>query len=347
VLFFHPCFQSCLGLPLTLTLVSGQLSIQSIVFPDFLITKYQEYSLDEGCDCPYYPRKKPRELLPWRVPVTIAAGFNFNEGILLCADKKHSAQMKLAASKIFRKTYDDGSKSIIVIAGNVMYARMGMQSMEALIEAIPRSDRTAETMAARIREAVRVLHHAHLFKHPDRPDAQYIIGLWSPSGGLKLLTTEDTAVNEMRGYDCVGAGAYLGHYLMRLLYQQCDKSFHDVLAIAIHALARIKSYDDACGGDSEFTVLTKTGEMLDIQTLEIAKVEKYSTKFDEGMAKFFLTVSRPGMTQEESDEVDEQFSEILSSVLHQMVRTRVFEQFAKKLNPSARNPQAASKGSKS
>lgn len=265
--------------------------------------------------------------------MTIAAGFNFAGGIILCADKKHSAQMKLSASKIFRKEYDDGSKSVIAIAGNVMYARMGMQTIEALIEAIPRAERTADNMAAKVSEAVRFLHHAHLFKHPDRPEVQYIVGLWSPSGGLKLLTTEDTAVNELRGYDCVGTGSYLAHYLIRAQYRESDKSLYDVLTIAVNALARIKAYDDACGGDSEFVKLLASGEMSVERTFDIGQIEKYSDEFDDAASQLFIQLSRPNTSVESVEESLKRFSTSLRVAIHDIRNSQALMRFAEKLEP--------------
>lgn len=268
--------------------------------------------------------------------MTIAAGFNFNGGILLCADKKHSAQMKLAASKIFRKEYDDGSKSVIVIAGNVMYARMGMQAIEALIEAIPRAERTTESMAAKVSEAVRFLHQAHLFKHPDRPEVQYIVGLWSPSGGLRLMTTDDTAINELRGYDCVGAGAYLAHYLIRAQYQESDKSFYDVLTIAINALARIKAYDDACGGDSEFVKLLDNGEIGDIGTVDIGRVEEYSDEFSDATSDLFICLSRPNSRRESIEQALKKFSDSLREASLMIRSSEVLIRLAQVMEPDTK-----------
>jgi hypothetical protein len=69
--------------------------------------------------------------------VTIVAGFTYNEGILLCADTEYTSNLKLYASKIFAKEYDDGTKSVIALTGSQMYARMGIQDIEYGIEALP------------------------------------------------------------------------------------------------------------------------------------------------------------------------------------------------------------------
>ena len=239
--------------------------------------------------------------------------------------------MKLSASKIFHETYSDGSKSVIVIAGDVMYARMGMQAIESGIKAIPAAKRTTLGMAKIVRDTVRTLHHGYLFPHPDKPEVQYLIGLWSPSGGLKLLTTQDTAVNELRGYDCVGAGAYLAHYLIRSLYQESDKDFDEVLTIAINALQRIKSYDDACGGDSEFVKLMATGEMSSVETYQITIAEQQSADIDEAVSDLLLAISRPSATSESAESALKTFDSSMQILIQRMKVSETIQSFSKKL----------------
>ena len=202
-----------------------------------------------------------------------------------------------------------------------------------MIEAIPNRKRTTEAMVARVTEAVRLLHHNFLFKHPETPEVQYVIGLWSPSGGLKLITTEDTAVNEMRGYDCVGAGAYLAHYLVRSLYQESDRNFPDVLTIAVNAFARIRAYDNDCGGDSEFITLLADGKMSPVDSFDISKIEIYSDEFDDAASQLFIHLYRPSTTIESTDEELKKFSNLLRIAIHDLKNTEALVRFGEKLGP--------------
>ena len=51
---------------------------------------------------PPYPHRPPKPIPPRRKPVTIAAGFKFNGGILLCADTEqtHGGVLKVSGSKL-------------------------------------------------------------------------------------------------------------------------------------------------------------------------------------------------------------------------------------------------------
>ena len=63
--------------------------------------------------------------------MTIAAGFMFDKGILLCADTQetYSGVMKLQASKIFPADFaaKGGTKVAFALTGDVAYARRAVE----------------------------------------------------------------------------------------------------------------------------------------------------------------------------------------------------------------------------
>jgi len=211
--------------------------------------------------------------------MTIAAGFLFDKGLLLCSDTQYTGQIKLLGSKIFPYEYSDGSKSVFVGVGHMMYTRMCVQLMQYSIEDIPPSERTIGRIHSMLVAGVTNLHQGHLFKHPrqDAIEAQFLIGIWAAKDkSLAFFSTEETAVVRMYGYDVKGSSESLDQRIIRQRYQRVrnirEKPKHtetEARAMAMDALKESKQYDPYCGGDDECMVLKETGEMLPVGRLFI------------------------------------------------------------------------------
>jgi len=134
--------------------------------------------------------------------MTIAAGFNFDHGVLLCADTKHSGDMALYESKVAKKEYPSGAQSVCVFAGSSKYAHMAIRKVESALSALKRPSLSA--MEREIEKVLLQVHRDHIFKHPDRnswtgPNIWLLIGLWSPVDGLCAYSTEETAITPFYG----------------------------------------------------------------------------------------------------------------------------------------------------
>ncbi|HTC64978.1 MAG TPA: hypothetical protein VK709_19205 [Candidatus Saccharimonadales bacterium] len=222
-------------------------------------------------------RKRPLE----GGPVTIAVGFRYDDGLLLCADTQYTGQIKFRGSKILAKSYADGSKSAFVIIGNLRYARMCVNLYEEMVEGTPAPECTLSKMKQLLISCVRELHHGHIFKHPRRDDitVQFLIGLWSAKtkGDVAFLSTEDTSVIRCYGYDCLGSGEMLAQQYIRPKYrritditQRPRHSEDFVRRLAVTALNNVKKYDAFCGYDSEYLTITNEGVMSKVQKLNLS-----------------------------------------------------------------------------
>jgi hypothetical protein len=65
-------------------------------------------------------------------------------------------------------------------------------------------------------------------------------------------------VNKIDGYECLGTGSYLGHYLLGPSFQEY-MSLDTTMLLASQALRAAKDYDASCGGPSSFEVITSNG----------------------------------------------------------------------------------------
>jgi 20S proteasome alpha/beta subunit len=231
---------------------------------------------------------KPRPLLPSKpkrlsrsVRVTIAAGFQFDEGVLICADTKHTAGMNLYETKLFAKSYGSGAKSIFAIAGASRFARMAVSDCGKALSKLKAPEKS--DLEDAVKETLIKVHQEHIFPHPDRgvvggPDFNLVVALSSAIDGLGLYSTDGTALDPVATYDCLGSGDYLGHYIIRPRYRS-GMSIGEVFALATTALQRIKAYDQNCGGYSEVSVLTRSGELSDVERFDISQSEELSTVF--------------------------------------------------------------------
>ncbi len=213
--------------------------------------------------------------------MTIVAGFNFNDGILVCTDTKHSGIGARFAPKISTSAYGNGAKSIMAFSGRSRYARMAIEDCENLLAAL--KDPTLIEMESTVRDVLLDLHKKHIFPHPSRgytggPDFYLMLGLWAKDK-LNLYVTDETALDKVPTYECLGTGEYLGRYIITPRYAGPQMPLPGVIFTAITALARIKKYDPDCGGKSQFVVLHKNGEMSYESDFDISQAEIFSETF--------------------------------------------------------------------
>lgn len=226
---------------------------------------------DQFCHC----RRRPSP----EDTVTIALGFVHRTGLLLCADTQQTGELKLQASKLMPHVYDDGSKTVFVTVGSARYARMGFQQIEEILDETPKAERTLSKMRQVVTYGIRTLHQEHLFKHPNSPTVQYLIGVWSAHSrdkgkGPILLVTDETAVVRHYGYECLGHGESIGHFLLRRDFKRVKKTTEEpkhtedeVRALALKAVREIADYDPYVGGTLEAISLYRDGHMTDVSSL--------------------------------------------------------------------------------
>ena len=201
--------------------------------------------------------------------MTIAAALTFDSGVLLCADTKHTytGWVQFESTKIFTSEYAD-SRSVFVITGPVDWAVAAIQSSERALASLSSASQTLAEMQKTVERELRTLYQEHIYPHPDpKPDFTLLITLYSAvERRWQLFRTNETKLRALRGYDCHGTGAYLGHYLIRPRYLAARaKKLLDldlVFTVAVEALREIKDYDEGCGKSSEVAVLHADGRVI-------------------------------------------------------------------------------------
>jgi hypothetical protein len=262
-----------------------------------------------------YSLDNTMRLLVGRETVTIAAGFRFDNGALLCADTKYVGAMALYNPKLFPKAYNSGAASIFAVVGNSAFSRMAVDKCEAALAQL--SDPSQSKMAAVIESVLLKVHKQHVFPHPDRnleggPDFWLILALFSPIDKVSTYYTTQTALVPFDLYHCSGSGEYLGHYLIKPRYQT-PGLLSRAVTVACTALTRIKSYDANCGGNSQFILLDNDGYIGEMRQFNIASTERFSEYFHELSEHLYEEISDVNLTEEE---VAKKFSTFKKVALH-------------------------------
>jgi hypothetical protein len=234
-------------------------------------------------------------------PLTIAAGFFFSKGIVLCADSQYTAvgSTKTVGAKIFHRTFafPSGSSSLAVaFSGSVDYARMAIDELWADVATISESEFSGETVRSVLSERLRTFYTQHFYPHPyygrNGPSLEFLIALRShTTQKLSLFRSSETAVVELPQFGAVGIGTLLSDYLIPISYHHAKMSLKDVTAIAVHILYQTKRYVDGCGGTSEFLVLHDDGTVGTIDRLDITLGEQFSDFYDHVLRNIFLEAS--------------------------------------------------------
>ena len=216
---------------------------------------------------PSRPLRKPKRV-DRRESVTIAAGFKFKDGILLCADTQHtySAVMKLQGTKIYQFHFPlaGNSQAAFVVAGRVSYAKMAIAEMDRALAAIKPKKMTKESMRVAIEGVLVRIYREHIWNRPDfshnGANFALLVALWSHVDGLGLFFTDESAITEISAYECLGAGSYLAHYLAKSSYSQ-DKGLVEIVATATLILEACMEHVDGCGGTAEFMRVSVDGKV--------------------------------------------------------------------------------------
>jgi hypothetical protein len=190
--------------------------------------------------------------------MSIAAGIRYGNGVLLCADTEQSAwSHTLHESKIKRIDLAE-ARIVLAYAGHTAFSLSAIEKCERVLRHVE-PDALQEELEGTLEEEYR----RHVLSHPDHAidgTLQYkmLIAFWRFGEKARLFKTTQTAMHEVGGYDCIGAGEYLGHYLIRPHFIQW-LSERMALSASAMMLAGVKGYVEGCGGVSCFCALRDDG----------------------------------------------------------------------------------------
>lgn len=266
--------------------------------------------------------------------MTIAAGFCYDNGILLCADSQYTGSAKINQTKIFPIEYE-GGRAVFALAGNEAYAKQAIQESEHAVRRKGRRWQNPSGVKKIIGDVVRSVYLDHIDLRP--PSEQYdsqiflLVAVWGSVEGLHLYATRKTAIFEVDGYDCIGIGDYLARFIVGPVYEEAGasklmrgkSSLHisqrQAAVLALEAMAAIKRHDPNCGGASELVAISSDGSMSPIGyyhlVREIPLAEEILSAFRERYQKLLLQMTNPQLNDEEFTAVWQESGKWLNSDL--------------------------------
>lgn len=199
-----------------------------------------------------------------RRAVTVAAGFRFNGGIVLCADTqettRHSKRSvpKLRVEPAMMLGRDEPDDLMVAIAG----AGDG-PFIDKLVERCWEDASVAQSFdeaCSGMENGIKAFHRDYLgLFHPGyMPVADLVFGV-KMHGKSKLFVAHGPIVNEKHAYGAVGAGDYMVDFLADRVHERHLPGPQAVL-LALYILFQCKEYVDGCGGDSQIAALNEVGE---------------------------------------------------------------------------------------
>lgn len=238
-------------------------------------------------------------------------------------------------------------------AGNRAFALSAIQKCERKLKGSPPAETFSEIERLVDREYRRtVLSHPGYATDPTLP-YYLIIAFRSVSSEVSLYVTEQTTIRRVEGYECIGIGDSLAHYLIRPDFRAEDNE-RRVLQLATFMLACVKDSVPGCGGLSQFLAIRKDGAVKNLYStsgspsVSLATntewLERYSKGYDSFARSLLYAIPNPDISDAEFDARLERFkSEMLRLRTDWRERSSIHESFADIIQgrPKTRNLEDA------
>lgn len=276
----------------------------------------------------------PRRLPGRRVAVTIAAGFRFAEGIVICADTEisYGAEFKTRGSKVFPYSFQKSEdKLVFTFSGDVPYSKMCIQAMARAVATLTPNRWNVEGVYDALRDQLFKFHDKYIFKHPrhpygDGPQVNLIVGAWSAKERrLNLYESSEAALVEVSDLEPVaitGSGSPFSRYIAKPLIPHEHMPLADVLTVAVYALKEAKDNVPGCGKATELITLSNGGEIGSLGWLHSADVEKFADSFAAGIRHLFVETCDLDLPEEQLKQRFDMLWAIIQSTRSHLRRER-------------------------
>jgi 20S proteasome alpha/beta subunit len=197
--------------------------------------------------------------------MTIAAGLYYRGGVILCADTELTHATATTHTQKIIDFKCAAGRFAFAAAGNYRYAMATIQKCQRRLDAL----KDPEMWLEEIEGTIQSQYQTHVLDHPcqtiDSTLHYWLLIAARPAGGgaAQLFATEQTEVQAVNGYACIGIGADLAQHLINRNFVM-GMAESDTLYLASFVLANIKDGVTGCGGLSQFLVLRDDGARADI-----------------------------------------------------------------------------------
>jgi len=210
--------------------------------------------------------------------VTIAAGFKFRDGVLLCADSEHVGyEHTVHDAKIFSVDCAAG-KACFTFAGNPAFAKAAIYKCKQRLRSIQPSAQNPPIFEI-ISKTLEKEYHRQVLSVPTYAnDSSYayrlLVAIWSPQEPLTLYVTEGPSIWPASDHECIGVGEPLSLFLVQpLLVDPAYLSLERTVTVATYMLYKVKGFVPACGGMSQLLGIFDDGSYGEVRWWEIMQME--------------------------------------------------------------------------
>jgi 20S proteasome alpha/beta subunit len=192
--------------------------------------------------------------------MTIAAGFVYDDGVLLCADSQFTVGYSKADGMKLGRFNASWGTVMAAIAGNVDFATSAFQKCERESESKDAKENPLEALE----EILKEFYRYHVFGHPKYSEGEYdyslLLAIRIKGERAKLYRTQETALREIKAFDCAGSGEDSARDLLRFLYGTGKRRDY-AIALAAYVLKHVKEHIQYCGGPSLIWTLGHNGQV--------------------------------------------------------------------------------------
>ncbi len=221
---------------------------------------------------PALPKLDYSAYRPRRKPVTVAAGFVCEDGVLLCADTKITTSIKTNESKIAEFVSNDRQCALtfVMSSDDLNFPRSAINACFEYLSEASFATSTMEQVRNAAQTPLAEFYRDHIYPHPDRtPQAvfqQLLLGIWL-RGETALFRPHETLLMPVETFECIGSGAIIGRYIAGQFKKTggYPKSLQEAALLASSIIESCIEYDEHCGGEAEMVVMHNDGRIESIE----------------------------------------------------------------------------------
>jgi hypothetical protein len=266
-----------------------------------------------------HPKDKP-ERLRRKIYMTIAAGFQCTDGIVLCADTQetHRQILKVRIAKITRKPEIDypGCDRKVLFSGAGDGAFIDKLIHRAW-KAAQQADADIDSVALAIEDSIKATHqeYGQIYQPGYLPEVQLIYGLWVRGYPTRLFSSVQATVNPVESHECVGIGEVLARYIADRMFVQSTMPIRTAKILSIYLLEAAKEYVDGCGGGSVIEALHADGTTSSVDGDTLLWTSIYLRQLEAQMSAVMLRAP-------DSEMSDQQFDDAIDSLMQTVITVR-------------------------
>jgi 20S proteasome alpha/beta subunit len=240
----------------------------------------------------------------------------------------YTGAMKILKQKLFPVTFSEREHLVFALSGNEAYGKMAIDDCIEVVRQLEPEKRTLRNVNTAIRSAIKPINDQYVYSRPayerEALEFQFVIGAWLPKGGgAQLFSTEGSAVNLQSDYECIGSGAYLGHYLIRPVFHRI-LGLNAIVLLATQMLAAAKTYDVYCGGPSTFSIITNDGEIKTLFDYPFYQVETFLSNYDYQTRSLLFQLADSGVDDDSFNRIFEIFTQQMKHLRETWKTVRTF-----------------------